>query len=146
MFPCSFESFLEQLLEVRITRTIQSSHDIHILLLSLSATNARRERRKRESPHHKHLERCRLKSHISRRVTQHEPKVNMNQMPILVYEDVPVMPIFDLKKVCDDRVTCERTDKIALSTSESTRVWFTECLGSLSAGLQKEAAGKYGSR
>lgn len=70
----------------------------------------------------------------------------MDQVPILVYENVPVMPIFDLKEVRDDRVTCERTDKIALGTSESTGIGFTECLESLSAELQEGGKGKGDSR
>lgn len=61
----------------------------------------------------------------------------MDQMSILVYKDVSIMPIFDLEEVRDNRVTRERTDKITLCTSESTGIGFTECLESLSAELQE---------
>lgn len=61
----------------------------------------------------------------------------MDQMPILVYKDVSIMPIFDLEEVRDNRITRERTDKITLGTSESTGIGFTKCLESLSAELQE---------
>lgn len=53
------------------------------------------------------LERCGLKPDVARRVGQHEPEVDMNEVPVAVEENVAVMPVFDLQEVCDDGVTCK---------------------------------------
>lgn len=34
MFPCSFEAFLEQLLELQESRAIQSTHDLNVFLIA----------------------------------------------------------------------------------------------------------------
>jgi hypothetical protein len=34
MLPCSFEAFLEQLLELQESRTIKSTHDLNVFLIA----------------------------------------------------------------------------------------------------------------
>ena len=51
------------------------------------------------------LERRGLEADIPRRVRQHEAKVDVDQVPIAVDQDVAVVPVLDLQQVCDDGVS-----------------------------------------
>jgi acyl-CoA hydrolase len=102
VFPGSFESLLEQLLEVRPARAVESTHDVHII-----------ERK---------LERRSLEAHISAwRVGEHEPKVDVNEVTVSVDEDVTVVPVFDLKEVRDDRIACrDQPSTTSINTLRAT--------------------------
>lgn len=47
-----------------------------------------------------------LEIHIARTARKHKTEVNMNNMPLGIYKDVIIMPIFYLEKVLNDGVPC----------------------------------------
>ena len=53
------------------------------------------------------LERGSLKADVARRVREHEPEVDVDEVALAVEEDVAVVPIFDLEEVCYDGVACQ---------------------------------------
>jgi len=65
-----------------------------------------------------------FKTHIlSRRPVKHEPKVNMDQMAVIVNHDVSVVPIFDLQDVGDYTVSGQTADEIVSGRSELLRMF-----------------------
>ena len=107
VLPRGLEPLFEQSLEIRIPGTIQSTHDIHILLFTtISPIMVKLIRHGGTGETHKgHLEWCSLEAHVpAGRVGEHEPEIDVDQVPVPIDEDIPVMPIFDLEEVRDDRV------------------------------------------
>lgn len=84
MFSCGLEAFLEQPLEFHIGLRANTTEHFNILQWE--------------------LERCRLKPDVSRRVGEHEPKVDVDEMTVPIDKDIPVVPVLDLQQVCYDGV------------------------------------------
>ena len=76
------------------------------------------------------LERRGLEPDIPRRVRQHEPKVNMDQVTVAVQQDVAVMAVLDLEEVGDYGVPGQRFRKVSLGTGKF-------CGGWISIGLKR---------
>jgi hypothetical protein len=53
------------------------------------------------------LEWCSLKTYVTWRIGQHEPKVYVNEVPLSVQQYVPIMPILYLQQVRYDGITYE---------------------------------------
>ena len=50
------------------------------------------------------LEWCGLKANIARRVRQHEPKVDVDEVALAIQQDVAIMAVLDLEEVGDHGV------------------------------------------
>ena len=50
------------------------------------------------------LERCSLEPDVARRVREHEPEVDVDEVPVAIEENVAVVSVLDLEEVGDDRV------------------------------------------
>ena len=50
------------------------------------------------------LERRGLEADVARRVREHEPEVDVREVPVTVKQDVAVVAVFDLEEVGDDGV------------------------------------------
>lgn len=96
MLPCRLEPIMEQLPELLKGRPINAMQHVQVLCGEL-------ERR------------C-LHADTTRRVAQHEAKVDVNHVAFGVKQDVSVVTVTKLKKICDKGVTGERLGKVALRT------------------------------
>ena len=64
------------------------------------------------------LERRGLEADVPRRVREHESEVDVDQVPVAVEQDVPVVPVLDLQEVCHERVPRKRPGEVALRADE----------------------------
>lgn len=69
------------------------------------------------------LERRGLEPDVPRRVGQHEPKVNVDQVTVAVQQDVAVMAVFDLEEIGDHGVPGQRFRKVSLGTGKFCGGW-----------------------
>lgn len=82
VLPRSFESLLEQSLELLVSLTVNTTKDLDVL--------------------QRQLERRSFKANVPRRVRQHEAEVDVDEVTASVNEDVSVMSVFDLEEIRDD--------------------------------------------
>ena len=59
------------------------------------------------------LERRPLEIHVARRAGKHEAEVNVDDMAEHIDQNIVVVPIFDIKKVLDETVPCQRLYKVS---------------------------------
>lgn len=52
------------------------------------------------------LKRRRLETDVPRRIREHEPEVDMDEVAVAIEEDVAVVSVFDLEEVTNDGVAC----------------------------------------
>ena len=98
MLPRRLKPFFEQLLKLPKRSGLDPSKHFNIL--------------------QREFERGSLESDISRRVGQHETKIDMDEVSVAVEEDVAVVSVFDLEEVGDEGVACEGFGKVALGPGE----------------------------
>jgi hypothetical protein len=134
MLASRLEAFFEEFLEMSESRRIQAPHDLNIVLYRrVREWHERRSAISRfevvGSTYHSQLERSGLEPHItSRRITEHETKVDVYQVTIPIDQDVSVVSILDLQQERDYAVSSERLDEVPLSLGKSTRIWIPVCL------------------
>lgn len=101
MFSCSFESFLEQPLELHVGLRANTTEYLDILQWE--------------------LEWSRLEPDVSRRIGEHKAKVDVDEMAGPVNEYIPVVPVLDLQQVCHDGVALVIVKIIRTKTDRETR-------------------------
>ena len=82
MLACSVEALPEQLPELAVRRAVEPAEDLDVL--------------------ERELERGGLEADVAGRVGEHEPEVDVDEVPVAVEEDVAVVSILDLEEVGDN--------------------------------------------
>ena len=54
-----------------------------------------------------------LEVHIAWRTGKHETKVDMDDMAFSIDKNIVVVTIFDLEKILDNRISCQRVDEVS---------------------------------
>ena len=84
MLPRRLESVTEQTTELEVRPAVHATEHLDIL--------------------ERELERRSLEADVPRRVREHEPEVDVDEVAVAVDQDVAVMSVFDLEEVRDDGV------------------------------------------
>ena len=98
MLPGSLKSLPEQFPELPVGRAVEPAEHFNVLEWK--------------------LERRRFKADVARGVRQHKAKVNMDEMPVAVEEDVAVVAVLNLEEVRHERVAGQRLREVALCSDE----------------------------
>ena len=103
MLPRRVEALPEQLPELAVRGTVEPSENFDVF--------------------ERELERRSLETNVPWGVGEHEAKVDVDEVPIAVEEDVAVVPVLDLQEVRDERVARERLGEVALRAGVLCRSW-----------------------
>ena len=95
------EALAKELAELVVRRAVEAPEDLDVL--------------------QRELERRRLEADVAWRVREHEPEVDVDEVPVAVEEDVAVVPVLDLQQVRDEGVARERLGEVALCADELGR-------------------------
>lgn len=55
---------------------------------------------------------CPFKVEISRRCGKNEAKINMDNMAVLIYKNIPIVSILNLKNILDNRAANKRSNEV----------------------------------
>ena len=105
------ESLFTQLLVIREVLTRNTTKHINIIL--------------------RQLKRRRLEAHTTRRVTQHEPEIDMNDMALVIDEYIPIMSVFELQDIGDDAVGREGALECVDGDFVGIAFWDAECFNEM---------------